>query len=228
MKASRSLRHSTSTTALIRRNLGLTQKELAGYLNVLPERVSDAEAGRRALTMQGKANVREAYLWALLPAAAFEAANVPQLTLEPPVAGTLLPVPAPPLPLSDKMREEIAWQHQVRDVEALQLRFALSKRLARAQWQAHIRQMRQAVLAAFADPPPAARAFRAQVPDDDPQTTADFQNLLAILLRRSARAADGPFDPATLARDQLRLYLLEAEAATLAAWLAAAPEPPAN
>jgi hypothetical protein len=105
-------------------------------------------------------------------------------------------------------------------LEALQLRFDLSRRLARAQWQAHTQQMRQAVLAAFAEPPARALAFRAQLPDDNPQTTADLQTLLGILFRRSARGG-GPRDPTTLARDQLRLYLLEAEAATLAAWLAA-------
>ncbi len=225
MNATHTLRYRQNSTAILRRSLGLTQQQLADYLNVLPQRVGDAESGRRALTMRGNAGIRHTYLLLLLPPAAFDAANMPERILEPPVAGELLPIPAPVPPLTEKAREDLAWRQKVCAVEAKQLRFALAQRLARAQWQTHIRHMRQAVLAAFANPPANAVALRAQVPDDDPATTADFQQLLAILLRRSARV-EGLLAPATLAHDQLRLYLLEAEAVTLAAWLAASETAP--
>ncbi len=200
-----------------RQLLGLTQGRFAAYLGVSANRVADAEANRRPLTTTPAR--RSQYLDQLL---------LPQLMAGHPLSAgpaalpppDTLPVPPPPRELSAEQRRELEWQRRTSEHHARQLRHGLSQRLALAHAQQYVNFWRRALLAAFADPPPAAATYRAASPDNDPGRTARFQQQLIDLIHLDEMPG-GPLDPVALARDQLRLYLLEAEAATLSVWLAA-------
>ena len=208
-----------------RQLLGLTQTQFADYLGVSPGRVADNEANRRALVRA--ASGRGLYLDLLLMPLLATTAPPPPPAPMVGAAPAAVPV-APPPPtalLTAAAIRVLERQHRARAHAAGQLRYTLNKQLVLAHGRAEVNRWRRAMLAAFADPPEAAAAFRAASSDKAPRRTARFQELVADLILLD-KMPGGPLDPIALAQEQLRLYLLEAETATLAAWLATAPAPP--
>ena len=212
-------------SAQVRHYLGLTQEELSLYLDVTRNRVADDEnvgtfSGR---PLTSAASFRLTWLWALLPAAEVQAfAQAPPAA--PPLAppAPALPIAAPPLlPADSADLRLLRLEADIAGKQAQLLRWALEARTARAAYLTQVHRHVQAVAAAFADPPAAALALRQAVPESayDAELTAFLRNRLTR--RAAAPVRLGPdLTPRALARDQLRLYLLETEAATLASWLA--------
>jgi transcriptional regulator with XRE-family HTH domain len=209
-----------TTSAQIRHYLGLTQEELSYYLGVSRARVADAET-KGASTSRPytyDALMRLNYLLLLLPTAAVSAFEKPTaLAVDGPPAQSL-PLPPPAAPLTPTEQEPLEWQLRTAQQKAAVLRHELGGRLAQATYHAQVQAHRRALLTAFAAPPAAAQSLRQVLPDSEPEYT---QYLVDLLQRRVARPEwPAPnLTPAAIARDRLRLHLLEAEAATLAAWL---------
>lgn len=199
----------------IRRYLGVSQERLAAYLGTNRVRVADEEARRRRLTSE--ASVRLSYLFLLLPPDWHEHLRPPLRPL-PALPTSALPVTAPPLPLGAKLEKDLRWQHRTATHFAFKLRYHLKQQYALADTHAHVHVHRQALLAAFAAPPLPAAELQRKVPDTDPARTARWLTWLTDQIAFDEKWG-GPVKASDLARDELKLYLLEAEAATLAAWL---------
>ncbi len=206
----------TSSTGQLREYLGLSQQQLADYLGTNRVRVADAEAYRRMLS--GDADTRLTYLRLLLPPGWPAHLAPPPGPVLPP-APAPLPIGAPPAPGSAILEKE--WRGQLRRArhDARLLRFRLENQRALGATLAHTHAHQVALLAAFAAPPPLAVTFRQTLPDLAPARTARW--LERLTSRISTTADDLAAARGALARGELKLYLLEAEAATLAAWLAA-------
>ncbi len=216
---------STNQSVQVRYYLNLTQEELSLYLGIARTRVADAEntttASRRALPTGAWARLH--YLFLLLPpgAAALFATTPPPPPVGVPV-GVAVPV-AGPAALTAAERRRLELDASIAQKQAFLLRHTLEQRLAQAAYLMQVHGHHQAVAAAFANPPAEALALRQTFPDEDPEYTAFLRDRLT---RRAARPPRlGPdLAPLALARAGLRLSFLETEAATLAAWLAAAGE----
>lgn len=201
-------RQAVTAWAATRDALGLSRVAWAGYLGVTPGTVPHLEAGRR--TAPG-AWPRLARLLPLVPppwGTAAPAPPAPPLPLP-----TVAPVAAPPAaalaPPATLRALRRAHRQAVRT--ATNLRADLLARHHRAR----IVACQRAAVALLAAPDPA---------DAHPARTAR----LVETLRLEINIATGPgsaLDEARRAHDTLRLWLLETEAAALAAWLAAAAPP---
>jgi len=188
---------SDTLPALVRRYFGLQQAELADYLGVSPELVKHLEAGRRSLSA--------VVLARLLPLARL----VPATPLAPEAEAEAAPAPPPGQPAAGPLAARLDYcQHHAR-----RLRGALRPLLARATYAQRWQQALPTLLA--------------EAPAADP-TAPDPEG-------RARRAREWlQSQPTALSADELARYhllrlqaeALEAEAAALAALLAAGPLPP--
>ncbi|MBC7446751.1 MAG: hypothetical protein H7330_01695 [Hymenobacteraceae bacterium] len=200
----------------IRQYLGLSQQAMAHYLGTSRVRVADYEADRRALPYA--ASSRLTYLHLLLPTAwKLDLAPLPQPVLPPWLP---LPVAPPPAPWSPTLEKTLRYQHRLAAQRARVLRLRLETKRAETAARAHAHPHQVALLAAFAAPPAAAVELRLLVPDPDSEATSDWLMEIAIQVRQRGRVLTSALT--AQARDELKLYLLEAEAATLAVWLGVA------
>lgn len=201
--------YSSTTSAAAVRSLGITQDDLAMYLGVSRGQVAHLEAGRRELATP--AHIRLLRLSLLVPppwgAGAPESPS-PPLPLPPPA----LPLPiAPPVVAAGGLAESKLVQRRWRRCEylALVLRRDLAARAAR---EASYRRRADVVEALGA---------ASALPDDTPALTARWCAWLTADTATKLRPG-GPADSIVRALAEVKLYRLEAEAATLAYWLHAA------
>ncbi|MBC7446753.1 MAG: helix-turn-helix domain-containing protein [Hymenobacteraceae bacterium] len=199
--------YSTTSAAAVRAYLGITQDELAAYLGVSRSQVAHAEAGRRQLATGPRTRLLRLFLVVPQP----WGAGPP----ETPVIDARLLRPAGPLPVaapagaSEPLADSKLVRRRWRRCEylAMRLRRALADRHAHR--TTYLRRAR--VLTVLADP-------AAALPDDNPARTERWGAWLAADSARRL-GMGGPADPITLALAEVKLYRLEAEAATLAQWL---------
>ena len=210
--------------------LGLPLSVWAGYLGVSVGALRHLEAGRRPGTAAWPRLAR--LLPAVPPPWGTAPPDPPALSfpqgIAPPALAPVAPPPpaalAPPLarrPLVRALRQATLTAANLR--ADLLARPALAARVAR----------QQAALALLTAPPLSSplsfplsfpQGISAPAPDRHPARTQRLIEALRLEIEIGTGPGTAP-DPARRAHDELRLWLLETEAAALAAWLAQAPPP---
>ncbi len=199
----------------LRQLLGLTQQQWALSLGTTAARVADAESGRRSLPLA----VQDFDLWLALTSVPVRRAVLPVVPAPPLPVAEVLPLPLP-VGLQRKPTER---RLRVATRQAYNLRFALTRRQQQLHAQAVVQACRRACVAALAAPSAAAEQYRSALTPAQAAALTARAARLATYLADHIRIDDlpgGPLDPTAFAIDQLRLALLETEAATLTAWLA--------
>ena len=200
----------SSVVALVRQQLGLTQLELALYLGVSRDTVAQEISPSRSLPWRAQGRLTRLFQLAPWLGQTLVLPPYPRLDSPPtlpPVAPAVLPFP--PEPAQVEVVRRAAQNSSQRLYKA---RYAL---WTVANGQALLAR-RQRVLTDFAMPPAVH-----VLPDEAPDRTARLLTRLRDYVAEDT-APSSPLHPAAVTYQHLRLHLLETEAATLAAWLAAA------